>query len=174
MSISINCDRERKYPVDRADPIGTRAHDELMRVTGMGEYAQDVRGGPPGKIRISIPAQEEYDTDCVIGAALRERKALRAEVARYRAALGKIAIGGCSAEATRPGEACYCHECISNRALSAPPSEGGATKPPTNPVCACGHRAFDHEKDERGYRDLCRECSRCTGYHPIAGQVGAP
>lgn len=80
MSHSINVDRDRKYPVDPADPIGTRAHDELMRVTGMGEYAERMSGGPPGQVRASIPAQEEYDTDCIIGAALRNRQYLRAAV----------------------------------------------------------------------------------------------
>lgn len=79
MSENMNADNDRKYPIDPNDPIGSRAHDELMRVTGMGRYAESMRGGPPGKVRATIPAQPEYDTDCIIEAALAERDALRAE-----------------------------------------------------------------------------------------------
>lgn len=62
-----------------------RAFDELMRVTGMGKYAENVRGGPPQPRRASIPARPDYDTDLVIGASLRDRTALVAEVRRLRA-----------------------------------------------------------------------------------------
>lgn len=66
-----------KYPVDPKDPIGSRAWDELMRVTGMGEYAQNVRGGPPNPPNKSIPALPDRDTDLIIGEALSDREEVR-------------------------------------------------------------------------------------------------
>ena len=70
-----------------------RAHDELMRVTGMGKYADNVRGGPPQPRRASIPANPERDTDLLIGASLRDVPALAAEVLRLRRSLEDIRTG---------------------------------------------------------------------------------
>lgn len=61
-----------------------KAHDELMRVTGMGRYATRPQGGPPGQVHISIPANRERDTDLLIDDALGAVPALVAEVRKMR------------------------------------------------------------------------------------------
>ena len=50
------------------------AHEELMRVTGMGDW-----WGRRGEIRAHIPADPERDTDLVIGRSLQDVPALAAE-----------------------------------------------------------------------------------------------
>lgn len=88
------------------DPVGEKAWDELLRVTGMGKYAQNVRGGPPNPPRASIPADLDRDTDCLIGAALRDRNELRAALTRALDALEEALAGwGVNATAVKAADA---------------------------------------------------------------------